>query len=65
MNVKQLIEELKKYPETMDVFMAERRTEYAYGLLNSVSVKEVLFEPNDDFESEDVAKENCVILSED
>jgi hypothetical protein len=32
MTVKQLKQELGKYPDNMDVFVAERKTEYKYGL---------------------------------
>jgi len=34
MTVKQLIKELSNYPENMDVFVAERKTDFAYGLVN-------------------------------
>ncbi len=37
MTVKELIKELEKHPKDMLVFIAERKTEYTYGLLNSVS----------------------------
>ena len=51
MNVKELKKELEKYPESMEVFMAERKTEFMYGLVNSVSTKEINFkESPDDYE---------------
>jgi hypothetical protein len=43
MTVGELIKELQKYPENMDVFVAERKTEFAYGLVNSVTQKEIDF----------------------
>ena len=62
MNVKQLKEELNKYPDHMDVFMAERKTEFAYGLLNSVTSDIINFteEPGGEVLSSDKA----VILDE-
>lgn len=43
MTVKELKAQLNKYPDNMDVFMAERKTEFTYGLLNSVSCEEINF----------------------
>lgn len=43
MTVKELIKELQQYPQNMDVFVAERKTEFAYGLVNSASVKRIKF----------------------
>lgn len=70
MTVKQLNEALEKYPDTMDVFMAKRKTQFAYGLLNSVSVRTVTFvedpfdiEMKEDWE-EEAPKWECVILDE-
>lgn len=50
MTVKQLRDELSKYPDEMDVFMAERKTEFAYGLVNSTTQKVVNFmeQPSDE-----------------
>jgi len=62
MNVKELIKELNKYPENMDVFVAERKTEFDFGLINSVSKKEIGFmeEPN----GEVISHDNVVVIAE-
>lgn len=57
MTVKQLREELEKYPDNMDVFMAERKTAFAYGLLNSVRSDEITFS-EDEYNSHTEAKED-------
>lgn len=62
MTVKQLKEKLNEYPDEMDVFMAERKTEFAYGLLNSVKQKKIGFSEEEDGEIE--VMENVVILDE-
>lgn len=64
MTVKQLITELSKYPENMDVYLAERKTEFSYGLLNSIRKEEIHFEPDPDNPSGVMAKETAVILDE-
>ena len=43
MTVKELKQQLEQYPDTMDVFLAERKTDFAYGLVNSVSSKQINF----------------------
>jgi len=63
MNVKQLKEELSKYPDTMDVFVDVRLTEFRYGLLNSAKVKLIDF--MEDPDSKPLASEDVVVLSED
>lgn len=66
MTVGELKKELEKYPDTMDVFLARRITDYAYGLANSVRIQEIHFEPNDDWENEDeIVRENAVVIDED
>lgn len=62
MTVKKLIEKLSQYPENMEVFIAERKTDFTYGLLNTISKKEINFmeEPN----SEVLLKGEVVILDE-
>lgn len=62
MTVKELKQRLEKFPEHMEVFMDERSTEFRYGLLNSVSCREIDFveEPGD----EPLATDTVVILSE-
>lgn len=70
MNVKELKEELSKYPDDMQVFLAERQTEFSFGLLNRVGSQDISFgEDEDDFDPEDEYKpyaiEVCVVLGED
>ena len=62
MTVRKLIEKLIQYPENMEVFIAERKSEFTYGLLNSVSKQKINFmeEPNGEILSE----YNVVILDE-
>lgn len=43
MNVKELKAELNKFPDTMNVFVAERKTEFTYGMVNSIATKEITF----------------------
>lgn len=62
MTVKELIKELSKYPEHMDVFISERKTEFTYGLLNSVSSKTINFSEEPDGET--LAMDHVVILDE-
>lgn len=63
MTVKQLITELSKYPENMDVYLAERKSEFKYGLLNGVSKLRISFveDPHDEAA---MALEDVVILDE-
>lgn len=67
MTKKQLIEALAPYPDNMEVFMAERKTEFSYGLLNSVISKEVKFtedpDADDDYEGPE-AFDTVIILDE-
>jgi hypothetical protein len=68
MTVKQLREILSQYPDNMDVFIAERKTEFSYGLVNSVRMEEILFIENPDFEDfgedEVSARDTVVIIDE-
>ena len=41
MKIKELKEKIKNLPDNMDVFVAERKTEFAYGLINSAIVKKI------------------------
>jgi len=63
MTVKQLKEELSKYPDDMDVFLDERQTEFQFGLLNGVYKKEISFK-EDPEDEEGLASDTVVILSE-
>lgn len=66
MNVKEIKEKLSQYPDTMDVFIAERKTEFTYGLVNSVRSQEIMFTENPDFDDEQgvSAKDTVVIIDE-
>jgi hypothetical protein len=62
MTVGELRQQLEQYPDTMQVFMAERKTEFSYGLLNSVSKRKINF--SEDPDSKPLAKEEVLILDE-
>lgn len=62
MTVKELIEKLATLPENMDVFVAERKTEFTYGLLNSAYVKEINFMEEPD--GEVLSRDKVVVLDE-
>lgn len=66
MTVKELKEKLAEYPDNMDVFVAERKTEFAYGLINSVRIEEITFAENPDFDVDEevLARDTVVIIDE-
>lgn len=66
MTVRELREALAKYPDNMDVFVAERKTDFAYGLVNSIRSEEITFAENPDFDEDDEvqAKDTVVIIDE-
>ena len=65
MTVKKLREMLANYPDEMDVFVAERKTEFAYGLVNSVRIEEITFSESPDFIPDDeLPKVQVVIIDE-
>lgn len=63
MNVKTLIDRLSRLPENMEVYLAPRTTEFEYGELNTVYVKEIKFSEENENE-ETTAYVHCVILDE-
>ena len=63
MTVKQLREELEQYPDNMEVFVAERKTDFKYGLVNSVT-SEVIGLKEDPGDEDALATERVVILDE-
>lgn len=65
MTKKQLFEALKALPDNMDVFMGERLTEFTYGLVNSVQVKEIGFKEDNAPDSPVLAKDRVIVLMED
>jgi hypothetical protein len=62
MNVKQLKEKIANLPDQMEVFVAERKTEFAYGLVNSAVVKKLNFAEEPD--GEVLAKDEVLVLDE-
>ena len=65
MNIKELKEIIKDLPDNMDVFIAERITEFSYGLVNSAYTKEILFYDEEDSENEDLqAKDTVLVIDE-
>ena len=62
MTVKELKERLKNCPDNMEIFMDERCTEFTYGLLNSVVVKEINFKEEPDGET--MSSDIVLVLSE-
>ena len=43
MTVKQLKQELENISDNTEIFLVQRKTEFGYGLLNSIYTKEVFF----------------------
>lgn len=62
MTVRQLKKAIEHYPDNMDVFIAERKTDFAYGLLNSVKVKEISLGGFGEEDEEDVAAVDRVVI---
>lgn len=62
MTVEQAIAELSKFPPKMEIFVAERKTEFSYGLVNSIYPKEINF--MEDPGSKPLAKDTVVIIDE-
>lgn len=62
MIIKELKQIIENLPETMEVFVDERSTEFTYGLVNSAKVKEIDFmeEPN----GKPICKDKVLVLSE-
>lgn len=62
MNVKQLKEELAKYPDHYEVFLADRKTEFKYGLANSVRSEYIQF--MEDPGGDPLAEDTVLIIDE-
>ncbi len=62
MTVKELKEKIANLPDNMDVFVAERKTEFTYGLVNSASIKKINFMEEPD--GKVLAQENVLVLDE-
>lgn len=63
MTVKELKEIIKDLPDTMDVFMDERLTEFKYGLVNSATVRKINFV--EDVNGQVLSSYEVLVLSED
>lgn len=67
MTIKELKRKIADLPDSMEVFVAERKTEFSYGLVNSAYVKEIFF-TEDEFPTENeikkAPKENVFVLDE-
>jgi hypothetical protein len=63
MNIKELKKIIKDLPDTMDVFMDERLTDFTYGLVNTAKVREIDFMEESD--GEVISSDNVLVLSED
>lgn len=65
MTIKELKEKIKELPDNMDVYIGERVTEFAFGLVNTAGVKNILFYDDGDPDNEDIqANEDVFILTE-
>lgn len=62
MTIKELRQRLECMPDSMEVFVAERKTEFAYGLVNSVYIREITF--SEDPDDGPIARDTVVILDE-
>lgn len=62
MTVKELKEKLENAPDNMDVFIAERTTEFGYGLLESAGVQEIPF--MEDPDGEEMSRGDIFALSD-
>lgn len=62
MNVKQLKQAIENLPDSMEVFVSERKTEFSYGLVNSAKVREINFV--EDPGGEVLAWDNVLVLDE-
>lgn len=63
MTVEKLIEILSQFPENMSVFMDERKSEFTYGLLNSVRKQTINMKEDPDADKV-LAREEVIILDE-
>ena len=62
MTVKELRLILADLPDTMEIFMEQRKTLYDYGLVNSAKVKEIGFSEDED--GDIIATDNVLVLDE-
>lgn len=64
MTVKQLRTLLSRFPDGMDVFVAERKTEFGYGLVNSIYMKSIRFSEDEDFIPDDAPEVDVIVIDE-
>ena len=62
MTKKELEEKLNEFPENTQVFMGKRVTEFGYGLVNSVYMKEIPLSEDED--GEELATEQVIVIDE-
>lgn len=62
MNIRELKIKIENLPDDMDVYISERKTEFSYGLLNSVFVKDInlMEDPSGDI----ICSETVLVLDE-
>ena len=67
MNVKQLKQIIENLPDNMDVFLAQRVTDFGFGLANSAYTKEIFFTENEnpsEDEIQEAPRELVLIIDE-
>lgn len=64
MNLREFRERTKNMPDNTEIFIAERLTDFKYGLVNSATFKTINM-TEDEYGSGESATEDVVILSED
>lgn len=62
MNIGQLKQIISQLPNSMDIFMDERITDFTYGLVNSAQVKQISFQEEPD--SKPLCSDTVLVLSE-
>jgi hypothetical protein len=63
MTIKELKQKIENLPDTMEVFVDERYTDFKYGLVNSANVTEIDFMEEPD--GNPLSQDDVFVLSED
>ena len=63
MTIKELKQKIENLPDTMEVFVDERYTDFKYGLVNSANVTEIDFMEEPD--GKPLSQDYVFVLSED
>ena len=63
MTIKELKRKIENLPDTMEVFVDERYTDFKYGLVNSANVTEIDFMEEPD--GNPLSQDDVFVLSED